>query len=604
MRPAFIQEQAALKIIRTYSKQVTVEINYDRFRSDKDYFRLSTKHGDLHIKASTGVAAVWGFNYYLKKYCKSQIEWQSENVNIPDYVPYVKKEVVARDRFRYYQNTVTASYSFVWWNLQDWLKHVEWMALNGINLTLAPVAQEAIWERVYRSFGMTQEEIDKHFTGLAFLAWLRTGNLHGWGGPLPKSWHDSQSLIQHVVIEALLDLGIVPVLPAFNSHVPAAFSKIFSNNLFLTVEPWSNFGNDYCCGLFVKPKDPLFKTIGNEFLTEMGRIHGGHIFMADPFNEVHLPKFNSKLVAHTARSIFETISEFDSQAVWLVPNWVLISSSKKWPKSMFQAFLSEVPNGRALILDMYAERYPRYDKYEMYFGQPFIWCMLHNFGGTLGMHGDMVTINKDVYEVRSRINSNMIGIGLTPEGINQNYVVYDLMLESAWREAPVENLGAWIADYAERRYGCKATAVAWKYLLKSVYSYDGFGNLDGFYIVTQKPSLNYRPWAWYNGTDLIQAFSHFIYVNNSKCDSKGFRYDVVDVTRQFLQYKIEQLFVEIVNERNTTNFEAAVQTFLDAFDDMALILATNVNFRAGDWFDKARAAGNNSQEADLFEYNA
>lgn len=31
----------------------------------------------------------------------------------------------------------------------------------------------------------------------------------------------------------------------------------------------------------------------------------------------------------------------------------------------------------------------------------------------------------------------MVGTGLTPEGINQNYVMYDFMNEMAWRNEPV-----------------------------------------------------------------------------------------------------------------------------------------------------------------------
>ncbi len=27
-------------------------------------------------------------------------------------------------------------YSFVWWDWKDWEKHIDWMALNGINLPL------------------------------------------------------------------------------------------------------------------------------------------------------------------------------------------------------------------------------------------------------------------------------------------------------------------------------------------------------------------------------------------------------------------------------------------------------------------------------------
>jgi len=39
-------------------------------------------------------------------------------------------------------------------------------------------------------------------------------------------------------------------------------------------------------------------------------------------------------------------------------------------------------------------------------------------------------------------NGTMVGTGLTPEGINQNYVMYELMNEMAWRTEPV-NLTEW-----------------------------------------------------------------------------------------------------------------------------------------------------------------
>ena len=52
------------------------------------------------------------------------------------------------DRFRYYLNVCTVSYSMVWWNWTRWQKEIDWMALNGINFALAFNGQEAIWNRV------------------------------------------------------------------------------------------------------------------------------------------------------------------------------------------------------------------------------------------------------------------------------------------------------------------------------------------------------------------------------------------------------------------------------------------------------------------------
>lgn len=122
-----------------------------------------------------------------------------------------------------------------------------------------------------------------------------------------------------------------------------------------------------------------------------------------------------------------------------------------------------------IVLDLQSEQFPQYIRLNQYFGQPYIWCMLHNFGGTLGMYGSSTIINQvspstillvmilliftqRPIEARNMEGSNMVGTGLTPEGINQNYVIYDLMTESAWRNTST-NLTEWFELYSDRRYG-------------------------------------------------------------------------------------------------------------------------------------------------------
>ncbi|KAJ0172579.1 hypothetical protein K1T71_011718 [Dendrolimus kikuchii] len=602
------QQEFASRLIRSHISQAVVVVDPTLFKEKKDAFFIRTLEGQLRISASSGVAALWGLNYYLKKYCKTQIAWQVRRIEIPNPLPEANELVIANDRFRYYQNVCTASYSFVWWNGQDWMNHLEWMALNGINLVLAPVAQEAAWARIYRRLGMTNEEIDEYFTGPAFLSWLRMGNVHGWGGPLPKSWHDTQQAIQEKLVDSMLRLGMIPVYPAFNGHVPKAFERIFSNATFNTVDNWNRFGSDYCCGLFLDPADPLFKSIGKMFLSEVtAGAAAAHIYTADPFNEVKIQPWSTALVRGAASAIFSTLSEFDSQAVWLLQNWMFVSDPLMWPKDRVKSFLNTVPSGRILVLDLQAEQWPQYDLYEMYFDQPFIWCMLHNFGGTLGMFGNMETINKDVYEVRSRTNSTMIGIGLTPEGINQNYVVYDLMLESAWRKEPVKDLNDWVADYAERRYGCNTTSEAWRYLLKSVYSFNGLNRVRGKYVVTRRPSFKIKPWAWYRSHDLFEAFRQFAFMDDNRCSADGFYYDLVDLTRQAMQYRAEQLYINVQNDRysNIFVFNASINQFLDAMNDMEVILAANENFLLQPWLYKASQMGNSdAQSLYLYDLNA
>lgn len=49
-----------------------------------------------------------------------------------------------------------------------------------------------------------------------------------------------------------------------------------------------------------------------------------------------------------------------------------------------QGLLSGVPRGRLILLDLYAEVFPIWLRTASFYGIPFIWCMLHNFGGNTG----------------------------------------------------------------------------------------------------------------------------------------------------------------------------------------------------------------------------
>jgi hypothetical protein len=48
----------------------------------------------LQITATSGVAAAWGFNYYLKYYANSSVFWSGKNINInKGSLPIVDKKI-------------------------------------------------------------------------------------------------------------------------------------------------------------------------------------------------------------------------------------------------------------------------------------------------------------------------------------------------------------------------------------------------------------------------------------------------------------------------------------------------------------------------------
>lgn len=83
-----------------------------------------------------------------------------------------------------------------------------------------------------------------------------------------------------------------------------------------------------------------------------------------------------------------------------------------------------------IILDLNSEQSPLWDKTDSYYGKPFVWCLLHNYGGTRGIYGDLSTIATAPLEALSSPGSTMAGVGITPEAIEHNPVVYDLMVGS------------------------------------------------------------------------------------------------------------------------------------------------------------------------------
>lgn len=151
------QRTAALDVIKRITPNAAhlFDISIDVTRQSNEFFIIKTKTDDVvRIEATSGVSACKAFNYYLKYYCNSHVSWDEMRITLPASLPEVNETIVSPSQIVYYQNVCTWSYSFVWWQWADWQRHIDWIALNGITLTLAPM-QELVWERVYRQLGKT-----------------------------------------------------------------------------------------------------------------------------------------------------------------------------------------------------------------------------------------------------------------------------------------------------------------------------------------------------------------------------------------------------------------------------------------------------------------
>lgn len=105
-----------------------------------------------------------------------------------------------------------------------------------------------------------------------------------------------------------------------------------------------------------------------------------------------------------------------------------------------QALVSGVPKGALVMLDLYAEVFPLWKATNGFHGADFIFCMLHNFGGNIEMYGALPAVAAAPGEPMHGSGGGMIGVGMCPECIEQNPIVYDLMSEWAFRQAPLRSI--------------------------------------------------------------------------------------------------------------------------------------------------------------------
>jgi alpha-N-acetylglucosaminidase len=315
-----------------------------------------------------------------------------------------------------------------------------------------------------------------------------------------------------------------------------------------------------------------------------------------------------------------------------------------------------------IVLDLYSEVAPGWTLTESFFGKRFIWAMLHNFGGNVGLGGSAERIfsgPRDALANNSGVKGggSMVGVGLTMEGTLQNYPIYDLMLEQGWRP-PVQQgeqqvkplslgssgmgtLSDWFRQYAFRRYGVDlpGTAKGWSLLLGSVYnntqsawsrneSGRRYWGVTKSLVVLRPSPLNmtndkFMPTALhYDPADVVDALRALLGESEAEVavgrrleEEETFNYDIVDVSRQALSNLFlltHNELVAVLSQRPVgpglpSIVECLCSKLLSIIDTMDTVLCADQHFLLGRWIDSARKArppGDPQAPASFYEWNA
>ncbi|ASU36370.1 alpha-N-acetylglucosaminidase [Mucilaginibacter xinganensis] len=578
----------------------------------KDAFELDSRDGKIILRGSNGLSVAAALNYYLKNYTFCDIGWNGTNLKLPASLPPVSNKVHKSTpyQYRYYLNYCTFNYSMAWWNWERWQKEIDWMALNGINTPLAITGEEAVWQDVYKSMGFADKELAAFFSGPAYFSWFWMGNIDAWGGPLPQHWMDSHKALQKKILDRERSFGMKPVLSSFTGHVPPSFKDRFPKAKVKKTNWDAGFPDVY----ILDPDDEMFETIGKKYIEAQTKEFGtDHLYSADTFNENVPPTNDSTYLDGMSKKVFRSMTVADPKAVWVMQGWMFHYNNKFWQPQQIKALLNAIPNDQMIILDLYSDAHPVWNRTDAYYGKPWIWNMLQNFGGNISLFGRMRHVAADpAIALHDPESKNMMGIGLAPEGIEQNPALFELMLENVWRNTPID-ADEWVKDYARRRYGQKDSRAgeAWHILLNTVYS-GGLTEGGPESIIVARPTmrptidrvltkLNYDP------KELVKAWSLLIAAAGSLEKSDGFQYDLVDVTRQVLANyatPLQQKMVAAYKGGDKNGFKKYSTAFLQLMDDMDALLSTRKDFLLGKWINEARANGITDAEKNLYEFNA
>lgn len=597
-------------------------------KKDYDYFELSSQNNKILIKGNTGVSICAGLNYYLKYYCKVNISQVGDQIRMPfNIIPIscpIHKETKAKIRYAY--NYCTLSYSMAFWGEKEWQTELDWLALNGVNVVLDLTAQEEVWRRFLTKIGYPHNEIKKFIAGPAYYAWFYMANLSGFGGPVHDSWFSDRTKLARINHLKMRKLGIKPVLQGYSGMVPNDICKYNDNADIILQGTWGSFERP----TMLRTTSDTFKKYADIFYKAQREVYGDYsnYFATDPFHEGG--NTGDMKPREISKEVLTAMLKNNDKAVWIIQSW------QTNPTSELLCGLDDIPFGKqhALILDLYAEKQPNYKDghpgnpahgYAPEFDNtPWVFCMLNNFGGRLGLHGHLDNLCNWIPEAFNTCKI-IAGIGITPEASFNNPVLYDFLFESIWRNNSDEkmlpiDLDLWIQDYAERRYGASSDNAidAWRILLDTVYKseFNNLGQGAPESIVNSRPTLVSKPASsWgnavicYDKKELIKAAKLLAKDYDLLKDSMGYKYDLTSVLQQVLSNKAQDVHLEMAeafNNKDLYAFKQKAKEFLNIADLMDDVLSGNQYYLLGRFVEQAKALARNTDDftKKIYEQNA
>ena len=577
-----------------------------------DVFVVSAKDGKVSVAGSSGVAISRGAYEYIRRACHGLVTWEGSRLPLPDKLPdFAEMRAVCPNRYRHYFNVCTFGYTMTWWDWNRWEREIDWMALHGINMPLAMTGTEYVWQQVWRDLGVTDQELDAYFTGPAFLPWHRMGNINTHMGPLSQKWQEGQRDLQKKILARERELGMTPVVPGFSGFVPPGYARAHPDAKIRKSTAWAGFDST----LLLDARDPMFVEIGRKYIETYRREFGtDHLYLADSFNEMPPqtdPEHKLDDLKAAGEAVFKAITAGDPEGVWVMQGWLFFNERSYWGADEVKALLSAVPNDRMILLDLACDLMQVWKLHAPFREKQWICCTLHNFGQATPLFGDLQDFGtRPVATLHDAGRGNMVGMGITMEGIEQNAILYELLTDMMWRDQPAD-MDAWIGEYIGCRYGDypKEMKEAWLLMRRCVYTPGGlpqFGSaLSANYY--RRPRIETGGEVGPDIVDLRRIVGLYLDCADRFGGNPLYQRDLVDIEKRFLEECAMGILHGVMTaydagDEKTLGEEA--KSYLELLADMDRLLDTQPPHRLSEWIRAARQWGQDAASQDFYERNA
>ncbi|MEH0629898.1 alpha-N-acetylglucosaminidase [Streptomyces stelliscabiei] len=571
-----------------------------------DRFRVTGTKGDIQVQATTPATLLMGVHWYLKYVCGAHLAWNGSQLDLPSRLPAPARPLEGSTALphRFALNDTNDGYTAPYADWPYWEHQIDLLAAHGCNEVLVVAGMEAVYHRLLKDFGYSDEESRAWLPAPSHQPWWLLQNLSGYGGPLSPQLIARRAGLGRRITDRLRELGMSPVLPGYYGHVPKQFVERNGGDAHVVPQGvWHGFERPD----WLDPRTDSFARVAASFYGHVRDVFGAAAhFKMDLLHEGGTA--GDVPVPDAARGVERALHKAHPDATWVILGW---------QENPLPELLDAIDRSRMLIVDGVSDRYAGVtDRERDWGGTPYCFGTIPNFGGrtTIGARAHLWT--DKFFAWRDKPDSALVGTAYMPEATDRDPAAFELFSELAWAPGKIDR-AAWFSAYADFRYGGRddAARAAWRALHETAYQQRAVERSDPHdSLFCARPDLaadraaEYAPRTLtYDPGRFDAAFAGLLDVAGGRRRNPAYRYDVVDLARQALAHRSRQYLPQLRaahQRKDLTTFRALSTLWLRLMRLSDEVTGTDGAFLLGPWVNDARLMATNDAERAEFERTA